>query len=319
MLFSVTARAGAAALGFDEIVLDPFDGHEIARGRSANLADGAAQIIPFLYKLHYSLALGAWGEWVLGVAAAIWTVDCFVGFYLSLPAGRRGWWRRWLKSWRVRWRARGYRLNFDLHRAGGLWLWPMLFVFAWSSVAMNLPAVYVPVMTALTDFRSSESRSELKGPAGNQIGWDQALSIARQAAARETAARGLHVERERVLYYDPGRNAYSYAVRTERDRSDDGANSYFSIDANTGRLLRVDLPTGEHSGNTIDYWLGQLHVAGVFGLPYRIFVSFLGVAVAIISVTGVVIWMKKRSARILGRRRLAGRATMFVVNAVAAE
>lgn len=36
------------------------------------------------------------------------------------------------------WEAGGYKLNFDLHRAGGLWLWAMLFILAWSSVAFNL-------------------------------------------------------------------------------------------------------------------------------------------------------------------------------------
>lgn len=39
-----------------------------------------------------------------------------------------------------------YKLNFDLYRAGGLWLWVMLFVLAWSSVAFNLKVVYYPVM-----------------------------------------------------------------------------------------------------------------------------------------------------------------------------
>ena len=34
----------------------------------------------------------------------------------------------------------------DLHRAGGLWLWAMLFVFAWSSVAFNLTPAYDAVM-----------------------------------------------------------------------------------------------------------------------------------------------------------------------------
>jgi outer membrane receptor protein involved in Fe transport len=43
-----------------------------------------------------------------------------------------------------------FRVNFDLHRAGGLWTWAMLFVFAWSSVLLNLGTqVYIPVMQQL--------------------------------------------------------------------------------------------------------------------------------------------------------------------------
>ena len=42
----------------------------------------------------------------------------------------------------------------------------------------------------------------------------------------------------------------------------------------------------------------------VFGLPYRIAVSLIGALVTMLSVTGVVIWMKKRSGRIGRKARL---------------
>jgi uncharacterized iron-regulated membrane protein len=35
-------------------------------------------------------------------------------------------------------------------------------------------------------------------------------------------------------------------------------------------------------------------MANVFGLPYRLFVCFLGLVIVMLSVTGVVIWSKKR-------------------------
>jgi hypothetical protein len=53
--------------------------------------------------------------------------------------------------------------------------------------------------------------------------------------------------------------------------------------------------------------MGALHMAHVFGLPYRIFVALLGVAVSILSVTGVVIWWKKRQARVHGKVNTAMR------------
>jgi uncharacterized iron-regulated membrane protein len=48
-------------------------------------------------------------------------------------------------------------------------------------------------------------------------------------------------------------------------------------------------------------------MANVFGLPYRIFVCILGLVIAMLSVTGVYIWWKKRRARNahMGRRRNA--------------
>ena len=40
-----------------------------------------------------------------------------------------------------------------------------------------------------------------------------------------------------------------------------------------------------------------LHMANVFGLPYRIFVCALGILITMLSVTGVYIWWKKRRAQ----------------------
>ena len=33
----------------------------------------------FVYRLHYSLALGDFGLWLFGVAALVWTLDSVVG------------------------------------------------------------------------------------------------------------------------------------------------------------------------------------------------------------------------------------------------
>ena len=43
--------------------------------------------MPFIYSLHFKLALGMTGFWIMGIVALVWTLDCFVGFYLTLPAG----------------------------------------------------------------------------------------------------------------------------------------------------------------------------------------------------------------------------------------
>jgi uncharacterized iron-regulated membrane protein len=306
VFFSPAARPGQPALGFDEIVLDPYDGHEVGRSTYGRLADGPAQIIPFLYRLHYSLALSDWGTWTVGIAALIWTVDCFIGFYLTLPIARRRWWPHWGQAWRVRVPpSSGFRLSFDLHRAGGLWLWPILLIFAWSAVGFNLRPVYDPVMHALTGMSVARPLGLPAATRPPRLAWEAALASAREGAKAAMAARGISIERERELRFNRADNSYSYAIRTSRDRSDDGANSWFTINGDTGQLLRVELPTGQNSGNSIDYWFGLLHEARVFGPLYRVAVSIIGLTVASLSVTGLLIWWRKRRARIAHRRRIA--------------
>ncbi len=69
------------------------------------------------------------------------------------------------------------------------------------------------------------------------------------------------------------------------------------FEGDTGEFVVFQTRSGEHTGNTIDSWLRALHRAQVFGLPYKIFVCFLGLVVAMLSATGAYIWWKKRQAR----------------------
>ncbi|WP_311964532.1 PepSY-associated TM helix domain-containing protein, partial [Acinetobacter baumannii] len=87
--------------------------------------------MPFIYRLHYALALDGVGILVFGVVSLLWTVDCFIGAWLTLPARRAGAWRSWWTRWWSSWKLRGgssYKLSFNLHRAGGLWTWVLLFM-----------------------------------------------------------------------------------------------------------------------------------------------------------------------------------------------
>jgi uncharacterized iron-regulated membrane protein len=59
----------------------------------------------------------------------------------------------------------------------------------------------------------------------------------------------------------------------------------------------VQVPTGQRASNTITSWIIALHVTAIWGLPLQIAVSLLGIVVAVITVTGVLIWWRKRKSR----------------------
>ena len=50
-----------------------------------------------------------------------------------------------------------------------------------------------------------------------------------------------------------------------------------------------------------------LHMAMVFGFPMKIFVSLMGLTMATVPVTGVIVWWRKRRAR----RRFAERPALL--------
>ena len=86
-------------------------------------------------------------------------------------------------------------------------------------------------------------------------------------------------------------------MRSSRDIQDRRGVTRVYFDANTGELRLATLPTGQWNGNTVTSWLYALHMGNIFGLTWRIFVCVMGFVITLLSVTGIVIWMKKRQAR----------------------
>jgi uncharacterized iron-regulated membrane protein len=304
-------ETGTGTLGFNQLFLDPYTGDELGRRTWGDISQGWINLMPFIYSLHFKLALGMTGFWIMGIVALVWTLDCFVGFYLTLPVGMRGFWRHWKPAWLIKWTAGAFRINFDLHRAGSLWLWVVLLIFAWSSVYMNLSdTVYTWVMQAILVYRPvGTDLHDL--PQANEnpcLDWRAALSTGEQLMARQADIHGFTVERPMALSFDSEKGLYSYKVRSSRDVQDRRGNTEVYFDANTGEMRQLLLPSRQYAGNTVTSWLYALHEANVFGMPYRIFVSVLGLAITMLSGTGVYIWWRKRRARKFSAARRGGAA-----------
>lgn len=316
----VSPKNAADDPGFDEIFVNPYTGDVLGTRTWGKITDGIKNLAPFLFRLHYQLALDRFGSLLLGVVALLWTIDCFIGTYLTLPGKARrragnlvssskqyldaasNWFGRWRSAWKIRWRGGRYKLNFDLHRAGGLWLWAMLFVLAWSSVALNLPVVYRPVMGLALDFQDvRDAFPRLDQPNTTpRLSYAEARAAALDYLDSPRAIRDdgpiTQLEPAGMSYY-PQVGSYHYRFRSNRDVHSDWGHTRMYIDGTSGEILALYLPTGETAGDTLTNWLRTLHMAGVWGLPFRIFVSISGVLVAMLSITGLVIWWRKRSAR----------------------
>lgn len=329
----------------DQVFVDPYRGDILGARRWGDITQGLHNLAPFAWRLHQSLLLDKPGILLLGIVALIWTLDCFVGAYLTFPVRRRdgrnrhrtpsagwvgagedacattapgpaacrsagvspaspggnagkGWLARWRPAWKVRWKGGGHKLNFDLHRAGGLWLWAMLLVLAWSAVGFNLREVYRPAMGLA--FSLQPSPQDLPRLAVGQpdpgLGWREARATGRVLMAREARAGGFAVQEEVSLAYDATRALFRYRVRSDRDVRGEGGSTSLWFDANDGARRALFLPTGVTGGDTVTTWLFALHIAAVGGLPFKVFVCATGLAAALLSVTGAVIWWRKRSA-----------------------
>lgn len=302
LVFLLRPRPGKAPLENDEVFVDPTSGQILGERRWGDITQTWRNLMPFLYRLHYSLALGAVGTWLLGLVSLLWMVDSVIGFCLTLPASaknaKRPWLGRWARAWKLDMQSR-WRATFDLHRAGGLWLWPLLFVLAWSSFALNLPQWHDPMLRAFSAQQPSTAelprrKTPLWQPA---LGWQAAHAQAHSLMQQLAQQQKFQVLAESSFAYDPRVGLYRYDVRSSLDIKDEGGSTRLFMDGDSGALVATWFPTGTAGADTLITWISNLHMASVGGLAYKLLITVTGAGVAMLSATGVLIWLRKRAAR----------------------
>ena len=314
-LVTVVARAepgtgGVIPVGYNQVFVDPVSGAILGTREYGAWRFDRAHLMPFIVLLHYSLHLpGKWGDWLLGGVAIAWLLDSFVGFWLTLPARRASarpgssWWSRWKPAWLVKRGAGTVRLNLDLHRAGGLWLWGLLLVLALTSIAMNLRhEVFQPVVQWFAPVSPEPFKSLPERPLAAdaaRLDWQQATQAARAhlpAPSRNWPLYGVYHAKElgafAVTFFEPGGRNTAWRLGEER----------VFVHAGTGALLLRHGYGDGTAGDKFLAWQYPLHSGQIAGLPGRILVCAAGLAVAGLSITGVVIWASKRRARRFHRR-----------------
>lgn len=308
-------------LDYNQVFVDPVSGAVAGKRYWGAISLDSENILPFLYKLHYSMHIPAfwgiedWGVWFMGVVGIVWLFDCFVGFYLTLPkrAGERGpegedaprtelrrtWWERWKPAWKIKRGASAYRFNLDVHRAFGLWLWAALFILAFTSISMNLnDEVVRPILSRIStltpDAFDDVTPAPLNKPIEPKLDVTQAIDIASAEARR----RGWD-EPAGSAFYGTLHGLYSISFFQPGDDHGSGGMGVkmLFVDAMTGALKGGRIPWEGTAADIFMQLQFPLHSGRIAGIPGRVFLSFMGIVVALLSATGIYIWFKKRAGR----------------------
>jgi uncharacterized iron-regulated membrane protein len=296
-----------------EVFVDPVTGSILGQRSLGCCHLGRRNIIPFLYAFHYSLYLpGNIGVYLMGIVAIIWVFDCFVAFYLTLPRGRP-FFDKWKVAWTIKRNAKAYRRNLDLHRASGLWLWAVLLIMAVSAVSLNLPReVFRPAVSLLSKLTPDpfEEREALgQPPAGPVIPMADMLDTARVAAkwlGWRAPVNG--------VYYGSAEGLYSVGFGSTHAAG--LGPRYLMLDATSGRVVGTVVPGQGTVGDVFSQIQFPLHSGQIAGLPGRILISLTGLVVAMLSVTGVMLWLKKTRSRMNGRARKSAEIEPELVGSV---
>lgn len=294
VLLRVDAADGVPPLAFDEVYADPATGRVLGTRMWGEWAPSRENLVPFLFKLHYTLHLpGQWGAWIMGGVALLWMFDCLVALVITAPRGALKW-EGWRRAATIKSGASRQRRTFDMHRAPGLWLWPLLLLMAVSGVALNLKEqVFTPVVALLSPV--SKPIFEQPVPASAQptsLGFDAAAHVA------ERHAPDVGMRTAYVLHATP-LNVYgvALAVPGQRDPRAGLGPTWVFVDDRDGALRSVDGPGVGTAGDAVVRYQYSLHTGLLAGLAGQVLVALIGLTTALLSITGVAIWrMKRRTA-----------------------
>ncbi len=244
-----------------------------------------AELIPWLYQFHYSLTAGQLAIKFLGVVAIIWLLDSLVAWYLTTP--RSFSWQAWRGSWLIARR----RIGYDLHRAIGLWLTPLFVVIATTGVYFNLYyEAFVPVVNTFSSITRQPYEEETIEPVFDRsIDYARALQLSRETLI----SKGVEINALDYVSWNGRAGYYAVAYYTDRDLSRDTPSGHVYV--NGDGTIRHSRIVGEGTvGDLIIDWQFPLHSGQAFGMFGRLLIFATGVGLAVVSVTGVWLFIRKR-------------------------
>lgn len=274
------AMIGTAEIGGGEAVsvqlfADPRDGSVLGWRQTEVLSFDRRHLMDTLYALHMDLMLGPVVAWVLGLMALFWIIDHVIAAALSFPARAK-----WRASFVVAGRGFSLKWLFDLHRAGGLWLFPVTLILAvtsltlvWHEQTRDAARLLIPVSERLHEHFPSHSVSK------PDVSLERAVALAGGQADSVVLLHRLGV--------------YGVRLFDERDMDDYGR-LWVYVSMVDGSIAGRRHDRGEGAGDLFFAWQYPLHSGKGLGMVGRVLVLFAGLATAGLCLTGLWLWWRRR-------------------------
>ncbi|MFN0066339.1 MAG: PepSY-associated TM helix domain-containing protein [Limisphaerales bacterium] len=247
-------------------------GHDVAGG---NLTE-------WLYELHANLLGGRTGQQVNGVGGLLCVVLLLTGVAVWWP-GRGQVVRQGLT---IRWRARWKRLNYDLHKVVGIASAALLFLVAVTGVWFPFQAPFRWAAEKLTGTSAQENSpaAAVPAPDAQRLPLDDAVRAA-DAVLPGVPANWIGLPEK------PG-DVLTVRKRLPGEWRLEGMN-HVHLEPYTGTVVRADLHAERTPAQRILRAMFPLHAGTFGGLTTRILWVILGLAPALLFVTGFLMWWNR--------------------------
>jgi uncharacterized iron-regulated membrane protein len=239
--------------------------------------------VDWIYDLHVYLLLGStYGMQVNGVGAAILFLLSITGTFL--------WWagiRAWARGLRINFRSNWRRINFDAHSAIGIWT---LLIVSWWAFSGVYFAWYRPVSAVVAAV--SPLSGMVSPTVSEQISHGSQrvpLSALLEAAHRASPAGHLYSLSDPALS-----GTVVYALMDQRDAGDFSHRDIVTLSTQDARVLTIWHYGQNHTAGDWVLWaMHPLHFGTLWGLPIKILWTALGVSLAVLTVSGLLMYWNR--------------------------
>jgi uncharacterized iron-regulated membrane protein len=243
----------------------------------------------WIYDLHVRLLSGATGETVNGIGALLLVILAATGLVVWWPGARD-----WRSGLRFETRARWRRKNYDLHRLTGFFASLLLMFVALTGAYFAFPKSYEAIVAW-----AARQPSVLLAPRTG-IGSPQRISL---DAIYATAVQAMPEGETTLFSFPQTRNApYSLRRMLPEDWRRTGDNLVY-LDQYTGQVIRVNYHRELSGPIRFIRDMYPLHFGTFGGNLTRVLWIILGLAPAVLYVSGLLMWWNRSILPAMRRRR----------------
>jgi uncharacterized iron-regulated membrane protein len=240
----------------------------------------------WIIDLHFRLLGGKVGEILNGIGAGFLLLLCITGTVL--------WWaglKHWTRGLKVNFSRSWRRINFDLHSAVGFWTLLILSMWAFTGIYFVWPK---PIESFVNRFSSVSSANPPKFTIPPRSGepWVDLLAMIHHAQQSSPNAKfaGAFFPRDE-------KSALTLLMARGAPRNFTQMD-YVYFDPATGRQLALwHRGVTDTWGGRFIFWLSPLHFGYDWGLVIKMLWATLGVALPLLSITGVLMYWNRSLSR----------------------
>ncbi|MGI8746364.1 MAG: PepSY-associated TM helix domain-containing protein [Bryobacteraceae bacterium] len=229
-----------------------------------------------LRHVHRELSAGKVGATIVNITTFLLLLQSLSGLYL--------WWP--LKRTTVKLNASSRKITLDLHHAAGFFSSAFICILAVTGLLKGYGDFLQPYFDTATG-SPRMTRDLISKPRASAIGIDDAVATAQIQLPGARLAR--------IIPPKTRNGSWVIELKFPGDSTVPGR-SWVVVDQYSGAVLsRLDSRTAP-TGSKIPIVNREIHVGGLYGTPTRILAFLAGLAVLIQTVTGYMMWWRKRAA-----------------------